>query len=127
MRLLLPLCLLALAACKTDETLHAYGAAGGVWQLSELDGAAFTARATLEFPQPGRVAGQAACNRFSAAQTAPYPWFAIGPIAATKMACPDLGDENAYLAALGAMRVAEVLGDTLRLSNEAGREMVFTR
>ncbi|WP_237096223.1 META domain-containing protein [Nereida sp. MMG025] len=112
-------------ACQNDETLSAYGAAGKTWVLTELDGAAFPARATLEFPQAGELAGQAPCNRFFGAQTVPYPWFKAENIAATKMACPDLPAEGQFLTALSEMTLSEVLGDTMILSNDAGREMVF--
>jgi len=46
-------------------------------------------------------------------------------IGATKMACPDLAAENLFFAALAEMTLSEVLGDTLLLSNDKGREMVF--
>lgn len=116
---------LALAACKKDETLSGYGAADAVWELVELDGKTFTARATLTFPEEGKLAGQAPCNRYFAEQSAPYPWFKAGPIGATRMACADLDEEQRFLGALAAMTLSEVSGDTLILSNDTGREMVF--
>lgn len=115
-----------LADCSADETLAAYGAAGIVWQLQELDDHPFPARATLNFPETGKLAGDAPCNSYFGAQTAPYPWFAAENIAATRRACPDLAAETAYLGALSDMNLAEVLGNTLILSNDAGRKMVFT-
>jgi heat shock protein HslJ len=48
-----------------------------------------------------------------------------GTIASTRRACPDLGQETAYFAALADMRFAEVAGTVLILSNKAGGEMVF--
>jgi heat shock protein HslJ len=117
---------LALGACRADETLYSYGAGGQVWHLVSMDGAAVAMTATLEFPKPGQVAGQAPCNRYNATQTAPYPWFDIGPIAATRMACPDLSEEHQFLQALQAMTLSEVLDTTLVLSDETGREMVFS-
>lgn len=116
---------LALAACTGDETLTAYGAGGSVWHLSELDGAPAAMPARLQFPEPGQMTGHGPCNSFRAAQTAPYPWFETGPIAATRRACPHLAAEQAFLAALREMELAEVLQDTLILSNGAGRQMVF--
>lgn len=41
------------------------------------------------------------------------------------MACPDLPLETAFLSALGEMTLAEAVGTTLILSNDAGRKMVF--
>ena len=111
--------------CAGDETASGYGAAGTVWQLSELNGAAFAATATLTFPEEGRIAGKGPCNRFSGTQAAPYPWFDIEDIAATRMACPDLAAEERFFTALKAMTLIEVATDTLILSNDAGGEMVF--
>ncbi|SPF78600.1 hypothetical protein ALP8811_02529 [Aliiroseovarius pelagivivens] len=113
------------SGCK-DETISGYANTNTSWKLVELDGASFPAKATISFPEKGRIAGQAPCNSYSGTQSAPYPWFETGPIAATKRACPDLTAEAEFFEALGQMRLAEVSGDTLILSNEDGREMVFT-
>ena len=117
---------LAVTACQGDETVGGYGAADIVWTLRELDGALFEQTANLTFPEAGRIAGKAPCNSYSGTMTAPYPWFEAGPLASTRMACPDLEAENRFFAALGEMTVSEVSGKTLILSNEDGREMVFT-
>lgn len=126
MRALAIAVLLALpAACAGDETISGYADPGAIYVLAEIDGAPFPARATIAFPDEGRAAGDGPCNRWSAAQTAPYPWFGLGPVAATRRACPDLAAEGAFFEALGAMTLAEVQGPVLILSNEAGREMAF--
>ena len=117
--------LLALAACRTDETVRAYGGADRVWTLKELGGAPFPTTATLTFPKAGEIAGQGPCNRYFGAMKAPYPWFKAGPIGSTRMACPNLNAETAFLNALKAVTLSEVAGDTLILSNTDGLEMVF--
>ena len=122
---LLAIALLATTACRGDETLRAYGAADRIWTLVELDGKPFTARASIEFPEAGKIAGQAPCNRYFADLTVPYPWFETGPIGATKMACPDLDAEAQFFEALDTMSLSEVLNNTLILSTPEGREMVF--
>lgn len=113
-------------ACQADETVAAYGASGVTWTLVEINGAPFAARATLVFGQDGQVAGQAPCNRFGFTNNLPYPWFETGPIAATKMACPDLAAENAFLANLGAMTRVVLGDDGMVMANDDGGEMVFT-
>lgn len=124
---LLPLLLATLAAsCDHDESLAAYGAADRTWVLQSLDGVPYPARATLQFPAPGEIAGKAPCNSFGGAQSAPYPWFDAGPLHSTRRACPDLTAEQAFLGALEAMTLAEISGQVLILSNDAGREMVFS-
>ncbi|MEO0774432.1 MAG: META domain-containing protein [Pseudomonadota bacterium] len=116
--------MLGLFSCG-DETLSGYGASDVTWVLTEIDSAAFEARAELTFPEEGRIQGQAPCNSFSGAQTVPYPWFKAEEIVVTRMACPDLPAETAFFDALQAMTLAEVGGDTLFLSNDDGRKMVF--
>ncbi|MDA3858075.1 MAG: META domain-containing protein [Roseovarius sp.] len=126
MRLVLLLSVLSMfGACK-DETVTGYGGDDAIWTLQSLDGRPFGARATLIFPEEGQIAGQAPCNSYSGQQTAPYPWFATTGIAATKRACPDLDAETRYLRALAEMTLVEVVGDILILSNDTGREMIFS-
>lgn len=127
MRLIFSIPLLFAGACIGGETVARYGAAGGTWQVSEIDGRAFAARAILSFPEPGRIAGEAPCNRWSGRMEAPYPWFAATDIAATRRACPDLAAETAFFAALSAMTLSEVSGDTLILSTPDGRQMILIR
>ena len=114
-----------LATCGPDETISGFATPQASYRLISLDGVDFTARASVRFPDPGQVTGTGPCNNFNAVQRVPYPWFELGPIASTRRACPELGAETTYFAALGEMRFAEVFDDTLLLSNEAGREMVF--
>lgn len=125
--LLMPLlfAVLAMSGCRKDETLSGYGAADKTWILAELDGKPFVARATLSFPKEGSFAGEAPCNRYFGNQTAPYPWFKTGPIGATRMACPEIAAEQAYLGALAEMTLSEVREGVLLLSNDVGREMLF--
>ncbi|MEO1555189.1 MAG: META domain-containing protein [Pseudomonadota bacterium] len=113
-------------ACQSDETVAAYGGADATWTLVELDGAPFSERATLEFGADGQVSGQAPCNRFTFTNTVPYPWFETGPVAATKMACPNLEAESTFFASLSAM-TRVVIGDgQMVMANDEGGEMVFT-
>lgn len=108
-----------------DETVSGYADQTAVYRLAEIDGVAFGARATISFPGEGRIEGESPCNRWSAAQGAPYPWFDPGPIAATRRACPDLDAEARFLRALAGMTLAEVQGPVLILSDDNGLEMVF--
>ncbi len=125
MRILIALLMFTLTGCKYDETISGYLDQRAEWALVEMDGKPFPARATIAFPSKGRIAGQAPCNRYSATQSAPRPWFEAGPVISTKMACPDLAAEQRFFKALGEMTLVDVLGNVLVLSNETGREMVF--
>lgn len=113
------------ANCKGDETVANYGGSANDWRLTHLDGRAFPARATLSFGEGGTISGEAPCNRYFGTQEAPYPWFSARNIGATRRACPALKQETLFLQALSEMTLSEVAGDTLILSNDAGREMLF--
>ncbi|MGR3270101.1 META domain-containing protein [Thalassococcus profundi] len=126
MRIDLLLSIGLLAACSADETVFSYGAGERTFAVQSIDGDGFDARATLSFPEPGRIAGRAPCNAYSGAQLVPYPWFEAGEIIATKMACPDLAAEAAYFEALAEMALVKVEDGTMRLWNDAGREIVLT-
>ena len=76
-------------------------------------------------PRKARPSGEAPCNAWSATQSAPYPWFALGPIATTRRACPELAAEQTFLTTLAAMTLAEAQGPVLILSSDEGLEMVF--
>lgn len=115
----------SLVACRANETVRAYGGADRVWTLKLLNGANFPARATLTFPKEGEIAGQGPCNRYFGAMKAPYPWFEAGRIGSTRMACPEMAAETAFLSALATATLSEIAGDTLILSNVDGLEMVF--
>ncbi|MEP3345850.1 MAG: META domain-containing protein [Litoreibacter sp.] len=113
-----------LAYCK-DETISGYAEEDVVWQLKTVNDLPFPANATITFPEAGKIAGQAPCNRYFGEQTAPYPWFQATAIGSTKKACPELDAETAYFDALRAMTLSEAVGETLILSTDDGQEMVF--
>ena len=68
-----------------------------VYHLVSIDEAPFGSEATITFPEEGEIEGEAPCNRWSATQSVPYPWFEAGPIAATKRACPALEERGRLL------------------------------
>ncbi|MBO9413720.1 MULTISPECIES: META domain-containing protein [unclassified Ruegeria] len=125
MRLTLILPFMALFQCDRDETVAAYGAADRTWALQEIDGQPYEASALLRFTEDGKIAGNAPCNSYSGTLSAPYPWFEVTGLTATRAACAGLEAEGYYFAALIAMTQSEVAGDVLILRNEDGHEMVF--
>ncbi|MCX7558657.1 META domain-containing protein [Sulfitobacter sp. F26204] len=117
--------ILMLTVFQPDETLRRYGGADHEWHLVTLDGRRLDATTTLMFPERNQITGQAPCNRYTATNTTPYPWIDIGPIAATRMACPDLADETAYFAALEAVNVVVIEDNLMTMSDEEGPRLVF--
>lgn len=118
------LLLLALTACGPDETVSAFGS-GDDYVLTEMNGTEIDVPVTLNISDTGQISGQGPCNTYSADQTAPYPWFALGPIISTRRACPALALEAAYFEALASMTIAEVAGTVLILTNEADEILTF--
>jgi heat shock protein HslJ len=80
---------------------------GTDWILADLAGipALPGGKATLSFPDVGRVAGNASCNRFTGTMLVTGNAIKMGPLATTRMACADNDvnrQEDIYLKALGA-------------------------
>jgi heat shock protein HslJ len=98
---------------------------GTTWRLEDLPGTAVvdSAAPTLEFPAEGQAAGNASCNRFSGPVTVAGDSITFGPLAVTRMACPQavMSQESAYLEALGKAERFRVEGPFLYLYS-AGRE-----
>lgn len=108
---------LELVRVAAQAPAAAHPLVGSAWRLEDLGGAGVIdrAEATLEFPELGRVAGQATCNRFSGHFETSGPALTIARLAATKKLCaPAMMDqETKYLRALeGALRF-DIEGTTL--------------
>ena len=89
----------------------------GAWLLEDLGGRGVMdiAQTTIEFDGEGRVFGSGGCNRFTGSYTFEDGVLGLGPLAATKMMCPDavMDQEDRFLAALGAVERVEVDGPFL--------------
>jgi putative lipoprotein len=48
---------------------------------------------TLQFPEPGRIAGRSGCNRYTGPIGVTDGRLTVGPLATTRMACPPLQSE----------------------------------
>lgn len=114
-----------MASCGANETVRNYGGGDKVWALKSINETPVKTTITLQFPDEGGIIGQAPCNSYFATMTAPYPWFKVGPIGATRMACDDLDKEADYFEMLEKMQQVEVLGNTLVLTDGAKLELVF--
>ena len=83
-----------------------FSLSGSEWLLEDLGGSGVidNIQATLTFPEAGRIAGNASCNRFSGAAQVSGDRVKLGPLASTRMACPEavMNQETKYLNALHA-------------------------
>ena len=118
---------LILFTWRPDETIREYGAGDNLWELRTLNSMPFTAPATLQFTKRYQISGRGPCNTFTAKMDIPFPWFGVGPIAATKRACSDLKAEAAFFDALRNATLSRATADQLILSDETTDLMVFER
>ena len=117
--------LLLLLGCTSDETLTGYAPHGVAFTLSRVNDQPANIAATLTLSANGAIRGQGPCNGYFSQITAPYPWFELDAIAATRRACPNLAAETQYFDLLKSMTLAEVAGGTILLSNDAGQSLEF--
>lgn len=116
---------LALAACVSPAMSE--GEIEGVdWHLVGLEGQAVDWQASIRFDGDS-VQGKAPCNGFGGRNGAALPAVSLGALRATRMACPELKQEGAFFAALGAMQRAEIDQGHLYLTGAEGRIMEFAR
>ena len=80
---------------------------------------------TLQIGDDSQISGAAACNRYSVTNRAELPALQLGPIRATRMACPWLAEEQAYFDALSRMTALRMEGGTLVLTDPAGERLEF--
>jgi len=100
--------------------------AGTYWLATELTGQAIPAQeparaAHLVFEDGGRVSGSDGCNRISGRYEVKGQALSFGPLAATQMACPDVGDtDRAFREMLQRVATWTISGDRLELADRTG-------
>lgn len=116
----------AAGAAFADETTVVTDFSKMDWRLVSVDEVRLGAEVTLNLGEPARVTGQGPCNRYFADLAQDGSAFKLGPIRATRMACPDLGKEAAYFIALQAVDTIEKTAGFLRLTG-GGHELIFAQ
>lgn len=110
---------------------NAQGLAGSEWRPLDLEGVPVPAdsRAFVRFEAEGRIAGDGGCNRFTGHYTVEGATLAIGPLAATRRACPPptMAFEDSFLTLLG--RAAGFVRNRadLTLTDTAGLRLMALR
>lgn len=112
---------LVLAAVLTCSSIPALAAdfpvSDQVWELVSVNGTPYQFKGSAVFPEPGRIAGSAPCNRYMGNLAGTLEEFAIGPLAATQMACADLDAEQTFLEYLQAVNTGKLSDDVLVLTD----------
>jgi len=100
---------------------------GTSWVLRDLSGVTLgTGVPTIDFGTDGTVSGSAGCNTFNGTYTVEGSSISFGPLASTKMACPeaDMAVETAFLAGLAGATSWSIQAEMLKL--EGASTLNFT-
>lgn len=95
------------------------------WSLKALQGDPVDLSGAMREPQlvlqsDGRAVGSGGCNRFSGAYTLQDAHLKFGPLAATRMACPDMQIEDRLFALLDQVAGWRIEGGRLSLLDASG-------
>ena len=123
------LCILALAVAPLAAAAQDAALAGSEWRVLGIAGEAVPdgVEPLLRFGAEGSLTGSGGCNRFTAAYAIEGEGLSIGPLAATRMACPEpaMTVEGQLFAAMAAVRGFARDRTDLVLSDEAGAGLVL--
>ena len=112
-----------LLAAPADAYVGAWEATGVNNGRQAVTSLAAGSSIALDLGSDGRVTGNATCNRYVGAYAVNGDGIRFGPLATTRMACPDeelAEQERAYLAGLTAATSWSVRGDRLELRDAHG-------
>lgn len=103
--------------------------AGSEWRPTTIGAAAWTGEAFVRFEGEGRLTGHAGCNGFFGTYRLDGDALEIGPLAATRKACPEpaMSNETLLLGALEAARGFERDGTRLTLTGPDGELATFAQ
>lgn len=124
---------LSLAACKTEATADPLDLLGldAEWHVTEIAGDAVpeTVRVTLLRPEPGMIAGNSGCNRYTGPARTVDGRIEIGALAGTRMMCPDaqMQAETAFHSTIGKTRGARITDDVLEFTDNEGAVILRAR
>jgi heat shock protein HslJ len=98
--------ILDVSSIREVKSAAAFSLTGSEWLLEDLAGAGVidNVQATLAFPEAAKVSGKGSCNRFFGPAEIAGNAIKLGPLGATRMACPEavMNQETKYLKALQA-------------------------
>jgi heat shock protein HslJ len=126
---LVPLALwIGIAGCVATTPAPKQAELIGQWHIESIGDRPVIDRspAAIEFTNEGRAGGNASCNRFTGAYTLSGSELSFGPLAATKMMCPDalMDQEIRFLAALDRVAAVQIQQGILILQDETGETVI---
>lgn len=102
---------------------------GSSWSLVQLMGQSVTpekGQFTLTFSNEGRLNGRGSCNTINGNYSIPERGkLEFGPLASTRMMCPDIQRESKFFAVVNGATSYEIDGDTLLLFHDGELQAVF--
>ena len=107
-------CVVLLAACAAPAPSPAPADPTGEWLLASLHGEPVADPVSLTL-RDGEASGVGPCNRFRGSAAVRGETIALGPLVATRRACPGLALEDAWLGALTDATRFAVSGPALTL------------
>ncbi len=122
----------ALAACALEDAAARDALAGSEWEplrLGTVDATVEDVEQFVRFEDEGRVVGHGGCNRFTGGYELEGDALTVGPLAATRMACPppQMEREQALFAILDRTRGFRRDGTELTLLDSDGAEVASFR
>ncbi|MBX9925125.1 MAG: META domain-containing protein [Hyphomicrobiaceae bacterium] len=101
---------------------------GGTWTVRTIGGAAVdgTVSSTVVFDGAGHARGTTGCNRYRTAVTTSDKLVSFGPLATTRMACPEpqMARERAFTQAISNVAAFRRTAGELMLYDQTGRELM---
>ena len=120
--------LIGIAGCAATAPAPRQADLIGQWHIESIGDRPVIDRspAAIEFTSEGRAGGNASCNRFTGAYTLSGSELSFGPLAATKMMCPDalMDQEMRFLAALERIAGVQIRQGLLVLQDENGERVI---
>jgi heat shock protein HslJ len=99
---------------------------GVYWRLDELAGEPQAAGVSLTF-DGDRLRGEGPCNRYFGGYLVEDDMLAVGAVAATRRACPNLALEQRYLASLTEVQTYRIEHGALTLFDREGAPLMRFR
>ena len=121
------------SCCNCGKTSARTGSlTGGEWQLTQIEGRTFAATGdsfTLNLSADNKVTGKGDCNRLTGTYTSDRnkSTLSFGPMAATRMMCPNQANEDRFVRMLGEIDSYKIDGRMLMLFADGELKMMLEK